>query len=495
MLPEPATPERRRWSAVQTLTGVVVGMLVAGLIVPMLVDSPRDVATSAGGATLVPGGDGEITPAGDAAIGETATTIAGGGSSGTNSGSGSGGTKTTTPGGGTSPAAAADTSPIKLGFTLFDVAGAGRLGFAIGVDPDQLRAIWQAYVDYANGTGGINGRKIIPVWSTYDVTNGDSQQRSCLELTQDNHVFAVLGGYSFPAANICVVETNKTLLFDNNAFTIDELYRSGRHVSIFMKASRMMANFARRADEQGFIKGKKIGILDDHGGDPTESVINALAANVEARGGKVVHKSILAGDFASGSPRVPIEVSQMRGAGAEVVLLLASPLYGTQFVQEANSQGWSPVYAGSDWDVWYTDTGAQNMPDNFNGWSFTTVRTGEARFGFPEVPKAVECREIYEQMTKSKAPPRNGADGERNTYGSIMQVCDTMLTFVAAARGAGATLDHASFVAAVQRLGPVETAAWGGGAFGPGKLDLNDRTRVLRFEPPCKCWKPIGQFE
>jgi hypothetical protein len=132
------------------------------------------------------------------------------------------------------------------------------------------------------------------------------------------------------------------------------------------------------------------------------------------------------------------------------------------------------------------------MPDSFVGWSFTTVRTGEARFGFPEPAKSVECRQIYEQATKTKAPDRVQ---ERDGFGSILQVCDTMLTFVAAARAAGPALDHASFIAAVQRLGFIEEAAWGGGAFGPGKLDLNDRTRVLRFEAGCKCWKPTTPFE
>ena len=484
-------PERRRWSAVQTLTGVVVGMFVAGLLVPMLVDSPKegastDVATSAGDA---PGDSEAAVDTGDADNG-TASTVAGAipGAGGT----AASGTKKSGAQGST---AAADTSSIELGFTLFDVAGAGKLGFAIGVDPEQLQRTWQAFVDHVNSTGGINGRKIVPVWSTYDVTNGDSQQQSCLELTQDNHVFAVLGGYSFPAANICVVETNKTLLFNNNAFTIDELYRSGRHASIFMRASRMMANFARRAEDSGLIRGKKIGILDDLGGDPTKSVINALAEQVKARGGNVVHESILSGDFGAGSPRVPVEVSQMRAAGAEIVLLLASPLYGTQFVQEASSQGWNPVYAGSDWDVWYTEVSAQNMPETWNAWSFTTVRTGEGRFNFPEQPPSARCREIYEQMTKSKAPPRNGTQAERDGFGSILQACDTLLTFTAAARAAGPTLDYPSFVDAVQRLPFVDTAAWGGGSFGPGKLDLNDRTRILRFDGSCKCWKPTGQFE
>ena len=44
-------------------------------------------------------------------------------------------------------------------------------------------------------------------------------------------------------------------------------------------------------------------------------------------------------------------------------------------------------------------------------------------------------------------------------------------------------------------IGFVEEAAWGGGAFGPGKLDLNDRTRTIRWSYDCKCWKPATPFE
>jgi hypothetical protein len=108
----------------------------------------------------------------------------------------------------------------------------------------------------------------------------------------------------------------------------------------------------------------------------------------------------------------------------------------------------------------------------------------------PEPPQAVRCRSIFEQMTHTKSPTR-GSDFS----GLIMQVCDSMLTFAAAARAAGPVLDQATFVAATQQLGPIEEAAWGGGSFGPGKLDLNDRTRILRWSADCKCWKPTTPFE
>ena len=464
------------------LAGVVVGMLAAGVLVPAVVGTTTTTTV----ATDLPSVTSAPAAIDTAAGGATTTTV-------TTPGTVGGTTPTT---GTVGPAAASgatprrDTTPVKVGFTLFDVGGASKLGFPIGADPAQQRQAWQAMVAYVNADGGINGRPIQPVWSTYDLTNGDSQQASCLALTQDAHVFAVLGGYNYPAASLCVVDANRTLLLNNNAFSLEELYRSGRHLSIFPRSTRMMANFARRMAAAGQVKGKKIGILDDLGGDPTKSVAAALVAQVEALGGDVVHQSILSGDLASGSSRIPVEVNQMRAAGVDVVLLLASPLFGTQFVQQADSQRWQPTYAGSDWDVWYSDTGAQNMPAGFDGaYSVVTVRTGEWRTGTPEPSPAVRCRQIYEQMTKTKAPPR-GTD----FHGSILQICDTFLLFARIARAAP-TLDQASFMAAAQRTGRVEEAAWGGGSLGPGKFDLNDATRIIRWHLDCKCWKPATPFE
>ncbi|MCU1462041.1 MAG: hypothetical protein JWO37_2116 [Acidimicrobiales bacterium] len=484
-------PDRRRWSAYQTLTGVVVGMLVAGLVVPMLVDNPSDSSGVQAGAASRRAGAGTDTGSASGDItGAAATTVVGSDLASGSTG-GIGGAAGTTATGGAGAVTATDSSPIKLGFSLFDVAGASKVGFAIGVSPDQEKQAWQAFVDYVNGTGGLNGRKIVPSYSTYDLTSADSEQASCLALTQDDHVFAVMGGYNFPAANVCVVDANRTLLFNVLPFTIDEAYRSGRHVSIFMKASRLMATFARRLDEQGLLKGKRIGILDDLGGDPTESVLGALRAEVKARGGNIVHESVLSADLGAGSSRVPVEVSQMHTAKVDLVLLLSTPIFGTQFAHEAESQQWRPVYAGSDFNVWYTDVGTQNMPSSFDGsYSFSTARVGDYKAGLPESPQALRCKAIFEQMTHTKAP----AYGQ-DFSGFIGTACDAVLTFASAARGAGPTLDQASFIAATQRLGSLDLAAWGGGSFGPGKLDLNDRTRILRWFAACKCWKPTTPFE
>src|SRR5207302_743192 len=115
-----------------------------------------------------------------------------------------------------------------------------------GIDPDQERAAWQAYIDEVNAGGGVAGRKLVPVFQQYDVTSADSQLAACRALTQDQKVFVVLGQFINPAATFCVTRDNQTLAVSASANTLDALYdqSQGRFVSLFPRASRMMANFA-----------------------------------------------------------------------------------------------------------------------------------------------------------------------------------------------------------------------------------------------------------
>ena len=63
-----------------------------------------------------------------------------------------------------------------------------------------------------------------------------------------------------------------------------------------------------------------------------------IEAELEARGCKVAHRETLSADLSTGSSQIPLAVQQMRGKGVNAVMLLANPVYATQFVQGAQAQ-------------------------------------------------------------------------------------------------------------------------------------------------------------
>ena len=89
--------------------------------------------------------------------------------------------------------------PIKLGYTVADVAGiAAALGVAGYNASEQTQATrdeWKALIAYANAHGGVGGRKI--VGNEYVVTGTTNTNALCVQATEDDHDDAVLDFDSF----------------------------------------------------------------------------------------------------------------------------------------------------------------------------------------------------------------------------------------------------------------------------------------------------------
>ncbi|MEI2639426.1 MAG: ABC transporter substrate-binding protein [Microthrixaceae bacterium] len=102
---------------------------------------------------------------------------------------------------------------IKIGYSYLDFASLVDQGLAASGYGDQELAM-QTMVDALNADGGINGRKIEVVYEPYSPLGTEDAEAVCLRLTQDDKVFAVLGGFLGPAepANACVVGQQETIL-------------------------------------------------------------------------------------------------------------------------------------------------------------------------------------------------------------------------------------------------------------------------------------------
>ena len=98
-------------------------------------------------------------------------------------------------GGSSAAAARAVTGPIQLGFVNTNVSNAAAFGVELGSTLSNQQ-IYNALIAEVNKSGGINGRKIEPVYGNTDTASASWNtdfQAACEKFTRDNKVAAVLG--------------------------------------------------------------------------------------------------------------------------------------------------------------------------------------------------------------------------------------------------------------------------------------------------------------
>jgi ABC-type branched-subunit amino acid transport system substrate-binding protein len=482
--------------------GIAVGMLVAGLTVPMAfgrlpedagstesVQSEPDLGSTGavqpgtgtggvGGTTGVPLPGPTVTVGPTAAPGSTGT-------AGTSTGSVTGGTTGST---GTRRLTATDTgvtaTAIKLGVVLLDIRSLEPLGFAQPhFTPAEQRQQYQAFIDQVNADGGILGRKIAPVYKTYNAldTNGaQSGPAICIQLAENEKVFAAIGVLGGGMESCLTMQYGIPAI--NNTASIDETYQKSKNLLVtpFASFERGARNWGDVVVRGGLLKGRTSATV--YGDVPLESRPEAaLVAAMKADGHTVTYHAKLTGDPASAQSQMPIEVQKMRQAGVNTVFLVTNFVTAIQFVQTADKQGFRPQYMVSDLGSITAEGLVQRMPESFGGAYAVT----QGVVSDPEWGENKTCRTYFNAKTGNHYAAGNEAGG-------VGLFCFMVKSFAMAGRATGTTLTRKALATAFQNLGTPSLPNVMPGTFRPGKTDYSDTFRITRFDNACKCYRYVS---
>lgn len=495
----PLTTKRKTYLL---LSGVVVSMLTAGLLVPVAVGERTGSALAAGGnnsfdtSSLGSGGDGasgSVDPTGTpGADGTDGTGGAGGdGAGGVGGVTGFGSTTPTTLPAGTELRASdvgVTATTIKIGLLIPTSEAVGDPNAQSSAQRQQF----EVFLDEINDRGGINGRRLEIAVATYDILDQDTGTRAaCLKLADDDKVFAAFNTTGFgPPGALCLTREKKVPFLQGSGHP-DEVYTlsAGLYSSSFDSQTRNLRNMVAILNQLGTLKGKKIGVLGTEWiglrKEQEEGIIDTLKSF-----GFDPFVYWLSGDPASSQSQIPVAVQQMQSNGVELVIFGADFISGASFVQQAESQLYRPGYAAADPWGWSTDFTVSTMPASFEGAvTVTAMRTYDARVGVAEPAPDAACREIYERRTGTKLDRANDPNA---LYVATMWACGVVQRFEMAASRVGVDLTRGALAHAVTGLGTVAVPYAGGpGTFGPGKLDGVNHYRPQRWKADCKCWVPL----
>ena len=107
----------------------------------------------------------------------------------------------------TGPAPGVTDDAVKIGVAYVDTASLVASG--LNYDLGEHEAVYTALFDAINEAGGINGRQLEPVFAPIDPTNPAPAEEKCVQLTEDEDVFMVVGFFLTDAVT-CVVGTHAT---------------------------------------------------------------------------------------------------------------------------------------------------------------------------------------------------------------------------------------------------------------------------------------------
>ena len=141
---------------------------------------------------------------------------------------------------------------IKVGFLLPSFANLDAAGFAFGQRQDR-EAFIKAFVDDVNRNGGIHGRRVVHTVVKSDPFNAAASRQSCIKLTTDEKVFAVMNSGGALGSNVvCYAEAKVPNIFATSQTVSEAQYRKAGGYLVAMGASgtRVLLNWALHALER-----------------------------------------------------------------------------------------------------------------------------------------------------------------------------------------------------------------------------------------------------
>lgn len=313
----------------------------------------------AGGDGLSTGGSSATQPSSGLSVPGSSSGVAGIGPAGAVGGTASSGfapgqTASTTAGSTVDAnGTAASTGPIQLGFIVTNASNAGSLGINAGQTYTD-RQLYDALVAAMNKQGGINGRKIQPVYGVTDTASANWNtdfQAACAKFTQDNHVAAVLG-YIFvflDSFESCLAKAGVPHLYGG--------YQPG-DVSQQREYPGLVSTTAPTSDEhwqvglEGAVTSgqltpkNKLGIIVDTCANDDKAFARVGAPYLKAH--NITYETVVGqcsagqSDTSSAAAQIQNAELQFRSHGVDTVFVEGVP--ALLFAEDAESQHWYPSY-------------------------------------------------------------------------------------------------------------------------------------------------------
>jgi hypothetical protein len=372
---------------------------------------------------------------------------------------------------------------ITVGIPYVDLAAVDHQ-FGLKINQGSYPDAYNALFDQINTHGGIDGRKVVPVFVAVNPTGTAAAASSCTQLTEDNHVFAAFS----PLSPICYLEhatptigATVTGVVTKDAapnFTVTAPSTAYDPVQIAVLA------------QKGVLKGKKVGVFGGNVTDqPEVAIVNAAL--------KKNHVDVLASavdsapstDQAASDQQQAVIAQRFKSLGVNEVVAVGTGSAVWLQGEDANQATYNPNWmATSETDLAGVLAGKSYDPQYLQNVVATFPQTSQAnQWSDPLIQQCVKTvKRAFPDDAVASPVGQTAGDSSNDTYVSVMSACTYVALFDAIAKAAGKHLTVASFTKAGYGLHNVKMPGVGTVSFGPGRAYAVGPVYLAHYNPTTK---------
>ncbi|MDW3218012.1 MAG: ABC transporter substrate-binding protein [Acidimicrobiales bacterium] len=370
-----------------------------------------------------------------------------------------------------------DTVSIAVSVLDFDVLkDLGLQDFGWG---DQ-RLIWEFYLDRLNERGGVAGRQVDYVLDFYNPALAIDAEASCLRMTEDRDVFAVLGAFLGPAesATPCLTNQEDLVVFEGT-MTV-ELLEGAKSVWVISGSAgrRRIPIFFELLDQAGFVDGQRVAVVS--GNENERDSVDVIEPILRDLGLDIVVTSVNTSstdDVVAEDQYWDRTAELIRTENADVIVINGDTTGAIRGIHRNDLQQELWVVTGDQLANLGTTV---DRSDADGAITLAGVSSDEAW----EEPGRVACAKEFTDAypdAEVRLPSEVGEGDERWDI-AIAQACTWIAVFETVMNAAGPELTPDSVQAAYEGLGDVELPGFTYASWGPGKPDANDGFRLSEWD-------------
>jgi ABC-type branched-subunit amino acid transport system substrate-binding protein len=375
---------------------------------------------------------------------------------------------------GVTPTAADDSAvtkdAIKIGVSYVDLAAVRAAG--INRDHGDYEKAYQTVIDDINANGGVNGRKIVPVFVGIDPIGTDPAQQACVQLTEDEKVFAAIGQFQGDAP-ICYLEQHETPIVGGSV-TAENLARAKAAWYTLDPSEADLGLLVDALAKDGAFKGK-VGVVAAAVEESSAEDIVLPALKKNEIKPVVAINNAPTGDIPAGETETDAILQRFEADGVKTILAVGQTI--SQIAQRLAETDYRPRLVATNqgnFAAYVNSPGADKSV-------LEGAITGGPGFAYDD-PDLTTCRDKVAKATGKTMVefPEPGAPSYRT---SADTACRYMALFVELAEAAGKKPTTASFAKAGQKAGSVTVPGSGSIAYDPKTHTFAQPVYLARYDP------------